>query len=51
MEEDLEIEGYEEFKAHDKVMQDDLSVDVIAGSKKKKNHGGRDRLYSSSEVI
>ena len=50
MEEELEIEGYEEFKAHEEVKKDDLSADVIAGQKKKL-FGGRDRLYSSSEII
>jgi hypothetical protein len=48
MEEDLEIEGYEEYKTHEVEERDDLSAN-LAGSKKK--HGGRDRLYSSSEVM
>jgi len=47
MEEELEIDGYDEYKTHEKI--DDLSAD-LAGQKKK-HHGGRDRLYSSSEVI
>ena len=45
MEEELEIEGYEEYKAHEEIKKDDLSA--VAGQKK----GGRDRLYSSSEII
>ena len=44
MEEDLEIDGYEEYKAHHEEVQKD---DLVAAQKK----GGRDRLYSSSEVV
>ena len=43
MEEDLEIDGYEEYKAHEEVQKDDL----VAAQKK----SGRDRVYSSSEVV
>ena len=51
MEEDLNSAGFEEFKnTEPATLNQEMEFD-FAVKKKQKNLGGRDRLYSSSEII